>query len=683
MRKSIRIVTMNTSSCFKMALLLAACAWPLARSQAAEAPPASAFFENSRFAVPQLSPSGRYLAARVSRPGERDRLSVLNLDDMSVKVVAMFADADVAFFEWVNDNRLVFNGFDRRLTYSDERHAPGLFAVNRDGSGYKQLSKTDYRQGDSAEIGSVIKDRLLDWNHFLLGQPGKQDSDEVYVTRPQFNPIYTEVTNNALLRLNTVTGRTAAVAGPGQASEWLLDQQGEPRLAINDIGKQHVIYLREGEGWSKLLDSEAYGTNTFAPVGFGPDGALYVSARRDSDKNALFRYDTAKRHTAADALVEMADYDFQPDFSPSGDDTLIVRDNKLVGVRYSADVEGVAWLDAKGKALQEKVDQLLPGLVNVITLPRRPQAPWVLVASYSDVQPLVYVVYNTESGKMVKVGASRDAIRPEQMGRQELVRYKARDGLSIPALITWPRGAAKKNLPLVVLVHGGPYVHGSDWGWNADAQFLASRGYMVLEPAYRGSTGYGWQHFHAGWKQWGLKMQDDIADGTRWAIAQGHADGKRVCIAGASYGGYATLMGLVNDPDLYKCGVNWAGVTDINLLYNGAWSAVSDMSERWLTYGAPLLVGDPQRDAAQLSATSPLTQAARIKQPLLLAYGGDDRRVPRYHGEKFLAAVKAGNPNVEWVMYEKEGHGWRLPQNRIDFWNRVEKFLDKQIGAAR
>ncbi|WP_343728399.1 prolyl oligopeptidase family serine peptidase [Duganella sp.] len=663
-------------------LLLAASLTSLA-ARAAEPPPASAFFENSRFGDPQLSPSGRYLATRVSMPGERDRLSVINLADMSVKVAASFGDADIAYFEWVNDNRLVFNSTDRRISYSDDRLAPGLFAVNRDGSGFRQLTRTSYREGDQADTGSLLKDRMLDWNHFLLGQPGRQDSDEVYIVRDQYNASYTEITNHVLLRLNTVTGRTVTANSPGRASSWLLDQQGEPRLAINDLGKRHEVYLRNGDTWNKLLDSEAYGSSSFHPVGFGPDGTLYVAARRNSDKTALYRYDLARQQTAAEPLVGMDDYDFLPDMGGADEDSLVVRDNKLVGVRYSADVQGVAWLDAKGKALQDKVDQLLPGLVNLITLPRRPEVPWVLVTSYSDVQPLVYLIYNTDTGKLAKIGGNHQAIRPEQMGRQELVRYKARDGLNIPTLITYPRGAAKKNLPLVLLVHGGPYVHGSDWGWNADAQFLASRGYMVMEPAYRGSTGYGWRHFHSGWKQWGLKMQDDIADGARWAIAQGLADGKRVCIAGASYGGYATLMGLVNDPELYKCGVNWAGVTDIKLMYTGAWSAVSDLSDRWKALGMPLLVGDLQKDAAQLDATSPLVQAARIRQPLLMAYGGDDRRVPLYHGEKFLAAVKAVNPNVEWIVYEKEGHGWRLPENRIDFWTRVEKFLDKQIGAAR
>jgi len=175
-------------------------------------------------------------------------------------------------------------------------------------------------------------------------------------------------------------------------------------------------------------------------------------------------------------------------------------------------------------------------------------------------------------------------------------------------------------------------------------------------------------------------MQDDITDGARWAIAEGIADPKRVCIAGGDYGGYAALMGLIREPELFRCGIDWAGVTDINLLYDGHWSFSSDLPEAYKQYGMPVLVGDQEKDAEQFKATSPLLHASQIKQPLLLAYGGSDYRVPIYHGSKFYKAVKEGNPQVEWIEYSEEGHGWYLPKNRIDFWTRVEKFLDKNLA---
>ncbi len=354
--------------------------------------------------------------------------------------------------------------------------------------------------------------------------------------------------------------------------------------------------------------------------------------------------------------------------------------DKLLGFTMQSDADSTLWFDPAMKAVQAEVDQLLPNSANLITVPARPETPWVLVTAFSDVQPRTLLLFNTETKAFKRIGSERPAIKPAQMGTQEVVRYKARDGLEIPAWLTIPPGGKRTGLPLVVMVHGGPYVRGGAWGWRAETQFLASRGYAVLEPEYRGSTGFGEAHFRAGWKQWGLGMQNDIADGAKWAIAQGIVDPKRICIAGASYGGYAALMGLVNDPELFKCGVNWVGVTDIELLYNGSWGFDDNISASYRKYGMPTLVGDPVKDAAQFKATSPLHQAARIGQPLLLAYGGADRRVPLYHGEKFYKAVKKTNPNVEWVVYPDEGHGWALPKNQIDFWNRVERFLERNIG---
>jgi dipeptidyl aminopeptidase/acylaminoacyl peptidase len=230
----------------------------------------------------------------------------------------------------------------------------------------------------------------------------------------------------------------------------------------------------------------------------------------------------------------------------------------------------------------------------------------------------------------------------------------------------------------VVLVHGGPWSRGADWGWDAEVQFLASRGYAVLQPEFRGSTGFGQRHFEAGFKQWGGAMQHDVADATRWAIEQGFADPKRICIAGASYGGFATLMGLAMEPALYRCGINWVGVTDIELMYGAHWS---DLSDEWKRYGMPRLIGDPEADAAMLKTASPQARAAQIGQPLLMAYGAWDVRVPIAHGERFRDAVKKHNPAVEWVVYDNEGHGWQRPKNAIDFWTRVEAFLARHIGA--
>jgi dipeptidyl aminopeptidase/acylaminoacyl peptidase len=263
------------------------------------------------------------------------------------------------------------------------------------------------------------------------------------------------------------------------------------------------------------------------------------------------------------------------------------------------------------------------------------------------------------------------------MPTRQPVHYSARDGLDIPAYLTLPKGKEPKNLPLVLLAHGGPWVHGAVWAWSAEPAYLASLGYAVLEPAFRGSTGWGTKLETAGWKQWGRGMQDDLNDGVDWLVRQGIVDPKRVCIMGASYGGYAVLMGLARDPDRWRCGIEYVGVTDINLLFDVTWSDASNSD--YIRYTAKELIGDPDKDAAMFKAASPLENAAKIKAPVLMAYGGEDYRVPLVHGEKMRDALRAQGTPVEWVVYADEGHGFLLEKNRYDFYQRVATFLAQHL----
>ena len=636
-------------------------------------PPAASFFGNAPFSMPRLSPNGKLLALIVGSPGKKDGLAVIDLGSNKLHATARFANVDVGKFQWVNDQRLIFDSVDKLVAPGDREYGPGLYAANFDGSGFRQLAD---RRGDAtrnARPGSV-HGKLLAWNTFLMPQTGAQSGDSVFVLRPDFsNPA--QVLKNDLLELDTVTGRFKQVQGPGDTGLWLLDQAGQPRLTSTMERDQFTLHQRGEDGqWKALVTFNPYKADksAFTPLAYGADGSLFASTSVGGDKLAVHTVDPASGAISRQALITLADYDFLG--------SLIFSKGKLLGFRTLTDAEATMWLDPAMKALQDEVDKLLINTVNLISVPTRPETPWVLVESYSDVQPKTLRLFNTDTKALNPIGSTRPAIDPTRMGRQEMISYKARDGMTIPALLTMPPGESKAQLPMVVLVHGGPWVRGSQWGWKPDSQFLASRGYAVLEPDFRGSTGYGRAHFRAGFKQWGLAMQNDVADGAKWAIEKGFADPARICIAGASYGGYATLMGLINDPGLFKCGINWVGVTDINLMYTGHWSYQSDLSATWKTYGMPEMIGDPVKDAAQLAATSPLLHAARITQPLLMAYGDNDRRVPLYHGNKFYSAVKATNPNVELVVYPGEGHGWQVEQNRIDFWTRVEKFLDKHIG---
>ncbi|HEX8606720.1 MAG TPA: prolyl oligopeptidase family serine peptidase [Pseudoduganella sp.] len=653
---------------FLSAALLAATLLLSGRGHAAP-PPVQDFFGNAEFGGALLSPNGRYLAAKVGTEGGHDRLAVLDLSTLEATVVASFSDGDVGSFQWVNDKRLLLDSTDKSLAPGEVNAAPGLYAVDRDGKNYRQLAE---RRGSWVRNGDAEK--LLPWHTYMLPQPGAQDSDAVYVRNVHFETAGS-VLAIELLRLDTRTGRTTQVEEPGHVLDWLLDARGEPRMATTLEAGKRTVWLLDNGKWRTLDASDAWvdSASGFTPLEFDADGRLYVTYRGNRDRTALHILDPATGKPGATPVLTLERHDFIGH--------LIQVHGKLAGIRYKGDSDDTVWLDPGLKALQQTIDDKLPGMVNLLEVPRRPETPFVLVTTYSDQRPKTYLLYNRDTGKFSQVGKAHPRIDPRQMGTQENVLYTARDGLPIPALLTLPAGAGRQDkLPMVVLVHGGPWVRGTEWGWSADAQFLASRGYAVLQPEFRGSTGYGARHFAAGMKQWGLAMQDDVADGTRWAIAQGIADPQRICIAGASYGGYATLMGLIRDPDLYRCGVAWAGVADLRLMY-GTWFQSSDLPAQYIRYGMPQLVGDREKDAAQLVATSPVEQAARLHQPLLLAHGSADRRVPRLHGVRFRDAVSATNKNVEWVEYADEGHGWTLARNRFDFWGRVERFLDRNIGA--
>ena len=595
-----------------LALVAAAPSSSAAGATTAALPPIEAFFADPQLSGAVLSPNGRFLAAISGAPERRDMLAVIDLQTKATKLIG-YERVDVDDFQWVNDERLVFDVIDKRLGPGHTNVAGGLYGVDRDGANLRQLVA---RREEIIEtsLNNSTASRRLPWHTFMLGQRGAQDSDWIYVRSLDFDS-RGEVRHVDLLHLNTRTGANRLVPRPnGTVESWMLDNAGQPRLALaSEDGKTTVHYRDPASSqWRAIatFDSYAGDDKAFAPLGFGEDGTLYVSKYQDQDTASLYIFDFATGKVRPQPVVTADGYDFEG--------ALVSRNGKLLGVRVLTDAYDSVWFDPGMKALQARIDALLPGTVNLLSVASKADTPWVLVHAYSDREPLSYILFDQESGKLTRIGDTYPDIDPARMGRQDDVKYAARDGRAIPALLTLPPGGGK-NLPLVVLVHGGPYVRGSTWGWDSDSQFLASRGYAVLEPSYRGTTGFGEAHFRAGWKQWGLAMQDDIADGARWAIAQGIADPKRICIAGASYGGYATLMGLVNDPDLYKCGVSWVGVTDINLLYDGHWSFTSDMTAQWKQYGMPDLIGDQVKDAAQLKATSPIQQAARIKAPLLLA----------------------------------------------------------------
>jgi dipeptidyl aminopeptidase/acylaminoacyl peptidase len=631
--------------------------------------PVADFFRTPKISSVRLSPDGRHVAVTVDTAAGRLQLAVIDLGNLSAsKVVASFSDVDITRVAWVNAQRLVYSVAD--LQRADRNIASGLWAVNNDGSDSRQLINISHARVTNS---SYVNDRRLSPEWRLHTSLNDRTAD-VIVEAPAFNNTGAVVTYK-LARLDTKTGLTQNLSSgaPEHVMNWLVDDAGQPVAITTWYQGRFASYLRKNNGWQLWEAVDGYSDLYSMPYWAGPHNELVALSRRKSDNAALFEVNNETLAFADKPLVNTPGYDF------NGQLVYDRKAGRLLGVHYETDAQGTAWLDKGMQELQGDVDKLLPGAVNRIDCELCISVPTVLVTSSADRIPPKYYLYDRESKNLKVLGASRPWIQPGQMGLRDVYRFQARDKRSIPVLVTQPAGKSTGPRPAVVLVHGGPYERGTHWAWEPAAQFLASRGYMVIEPEFRGSTGYGSAHFRAGWKQWGLAMQDDVADAAQWAVSQGWVDPKRICIAGASYGGYAVLMGLIKTPELYQCGVEWVGVSDIDLMYDIGWS---DFSDEWKQYGMPLLVGDQVKDAQQLKETSPLAQAHRLNRPLLMAYGGRDSRVPIKHGTAFRDAVGKTNPNVEWIVYPNEGHGWRELENKVDFWSHVEKFLGRNIGPS-
>ncbi|SDC36855.1 Prolyl oligopeptidase family protein [Massilia sp. PDC64] len=639
---------------------------------AAERPPVESFFRHPDVDFVKLSPSGRYVVLLNRLDSGQQALVVRETADLKkVNTITTFESARLVDVNWVNDNRLTFTLKNVKIEFEGNLDQ---FAADRDGTHLTHLISGNWTH-EQQKLGSLIKDRVLTADYKFLDVT-HDGTDDIIVGKLSWNNVDPLPQAVHPYRLNTrsrVLTDMVQGAQPELVKAWLFDASDQPRIAIASSKGRCIAYYRaEAAGpWSEISNRDCLQDEAFDPVMFDNWNTLYVRAGYKG-RMALFAFDLNRKTLGKEPFVDIDGFDFMGNLAQD------YGAKKILGVHFEADAASTAWLDPTMQGIQKKVDALLPGSVNHVTCPddcRNPVA--VTVVASSDRIPPTYFLYTPPDGHIVGLGSSHPDINPKQMGKRDFFRYAARDGLQIPVYVTMPPDKVAGPRPAIVLVHGGPWVRGGSWEWDERAQFLASRGYVVLQPEFRGSTGFGAALFRAGWRQWGRAMQDDLVDAAAWAVKQGWADPKRIGIMGASYGGYATLMGLVRDPDVFRAGVEWAGVTDIELLFT---LAQSDASEDARRYGMTTLIGDALKNPAAFADVSPLAQAGRIRQPLLMAHGAQDRRVPVVHAAKMHDAVIAKNPNVEYVVYPDEGHGWRHEDDSIDFWKRVEAFLDKNLA---
>jgi dipeptidyl aminopeptidase/acylaminoacyl peptidase len=469
-------------------------------------------------------------------------------------------------------------------------------------------------------------------------------------------------------RLDLTTGALAPVeTNPGNVADWIVNRK------LQVIGRQTTlpdgggtVDVRDGKGW-KTLRKWGVADNA-GVIGPTPDGkALLVISNLGLDTQA----------------VELVDL-------KSGKSTIVASDPTVdaTGVIYDSARDKLQAVGFKrGRLRWEVVDPSikkdLAALAEVnggeLGIMNRDKADktW-LVAFGSDVSPARFYSWDREKQKATFLFAARPQLEKERLAPMEVLEIKSRDGLSLPAYLTLPPGVPAKNLPMVLYVHGGPWAR-DEWGYDSVAQWLANRGYAVLQVNYRGSTGFGKKFKNAAMKQFAAKMHDDLVDAVNWAVTTGVANPKKVAILGGSYGGYATLVGMTFTPEVFACGVDIVGPSNLVTLV-----------ESFPPYWGPFLgstwypfVGNPKVPAekADMEARSPLFKVGEIKKPLLIGQGANDPRVTQKESEQIVAAMEAKGLPVTYVVYSDEGHGFARPENRLDFFARSEAFLADCLGG--
>ncbi len=645
-----------------------------AAAPAASAPPSANLFARTPLLFDvRPSPSGRRVAMIVPQADGKHVLAVQDLPpEAPPKGVAAFRDGDVEWVRWVNDDRLVMQVRVRSgETFEGEG---GLFAIDHDGRNSRQLVAWRYSLEDS---GSHIQTKVLPYGWYFVHAIG-DGSDDLVMGQVIHNAT-DEIHSIHLARLNTRSGQlTEAYDGvPSGTDQWVFDAQGAIRFARSERDGRDRLYQRQGDtaNWTLIDDVPHLDASSLVPLALEKGDKLIVETRHEHDTLGIFSYDLARHALEPEPLLQAAQFDVgSVEFDPGL--------QRVVGVSLDTDRPMKVWFTQRLDQAQRTVDKALPaGRFNTLLCGRCESSAFFVVRSESDRQPGEYYAYDDKSRKLSLLGTTRPWIAEASQGRRSFRWFQVRDGLPLSVVVTDPPDPpgqeTKKALPAVLLVHGGPQVRGADLRWSADAQFLATHGYRVLEPEFRGSAGYGVRHATAGLKQWGRAMEDDLADAVSWAAAQGLIDPHRVCIYGASYGGYAALMGPITHPGMFRCAASYAGVTDILQMFT---SYNDDSSEQVRKYTLSELIGDPVKDAALLRQASPIERVAEIRVPVLLVQGALDTRVPREQADRFESAARSAGVPIERVTYPDEYHGWVHPEDEADFLNRLDRFFAKSLA---
>lgn len=648
-----KIIASALSACLLLSPLLSA-------AQAAKPYDIEDFIRKQKFEDIKISPTGEYYAASV-RVERKTALAILRRSDNKV-MASMSIPGDrthVDDFWWVNADRVLLSTAEKIGALEAPQPTGELYAVNVDGGKGGILVGQSFR-GEGP--GTRIQPRKVEHvAAFLVDDLPGNDKDVIISVSPFTADPFTRIE-----KMDVYTGRRMPITqAPVRNAEFFTDNAGKVRFASGeDIDLSKRLYYREPDGneWKLVSDTGQSGIAQY-PLGFSADDKIvYLQIEQEQGPDAIVAWDIA-----ADKKTEV----FRDD---NTDPTPIYVEGKLYGVRLMDGLPRTHFFDPQSAVakLYRKLEKAFDGQrVEITSMTADGKTALVLVNG--DRNPGDFFIFDSTNNKADRLLGRKEWLDPRQVAEVKPVSFKSRDGLDIHGYLTVPVGGEAKNAPLIVYIHGGPFGIYDAWGFDQDTQILAAHGYAVLQVNFRGSGNHGRAFYLAGKRQWGGKMQDDITDATRWAIQQGIADPKRICLYGASYGGYASLMGVAKEPDLYRCAAGYVGVYDLPTMH-----ADGDIRDR--ASGRTYLnewVG-PKEDIASVS---PTRLASRIKVPVFLAAGGEDERAPIQHTEMMEKALRNAGVPVEAVYYPTEGHGFYKLENEREFYFKLLSFFQKHLGG--
>lgn len=599
--------------------------------------PVEDFFRQPEKTAFRLSPNGK-MYSWLEPWKDRFNVMVAPVDgSQPARRVTAATERDIRSYGWVNDETIVY----AQDFGGDENYH--LYVTPADGSS----APKDLTPFKGVRAG-VLDDLEDDPEHILILM--NKENPEVFDA----------------YRANVKTGElTRLTDNPGNVVGWGTDNDGHIRLAyVSDGLTSRVLYREnESEKFREIFSSDF--KDSIEPVGFtGDNKKIYLLSNLGHDYSALYLYDPQTKKQ--DLICSFTDRDVSGILWSQARRTLL-------GVSWYTDRSGRLYFDEEARDFYEALKARFPGMEVGITDTSKNERRIIVVETSDKVPGRLYYYDKDKPGEFKPLADLYPWLKEEHMASMKPISFTARDGLTIHGYLTLPLGRPAKNLPVVVNPHGGPEARDT-WGYDPEVQLLANRGMAVLQVNYRVSTGYGKAFWKAGFKQWGQKQQDDITDGVKWLISEGIADPKRIGIYGGSYGGYATLMGLIKTPELYRCGVDYVGVANLFTLFKSIPS-----------YWRPMLtvmketIGDPKKDKVMFQQYSPVYHADKINVPLFIAQGANDPRVVKDQSDQMVKAMKARGIEVEYLVKNNEGHGFSNVENRLDFYRQMSDFLERHL----